>query len=95
MSINDNINFLENINQRFKRTISRNKYRLEITIQPKDNNLDNLIDPNFRNINGLFVLLFKNGSNDPTRDSFEKCYMSLAEIKDFSALTLNHVLISQ
>ena len=30
------------------------------------------IDPTFRSIDRLFVLSFKNGNNDPTRDSFEK-----------------------
>ena len=43
--INDNIKFLENIKQVFKRTISWNKYRFEIITQPKNNNLDYLIDP--------------------------------------------------
>ena len=56
LSINDNIKFLENIKQGFKRTISWNNYRSEITAQPKNNNLDYLIDPTFRNINRLFVL---------------------------------------
>ena len=55
LSINDNIKFLENIKQEFKRTIFWNKYRSEITIQPKNNNLDYLIHPTFRNINRLFV----------------------------------------
>ena len=45
--------------------------------QPKKNNLDYLIDPTFRNINRLFVLSLKNGNGDPTRNSFEKCYMPL------------------
>ena len=44
LSIDDNIKFLENIKQEFKRTISWNKYRSEITTQPKNNNLDYLID---------------------------------------------------
>ena len=35
--INDNIKFLENIKQGFKRTISWNKYRSEVTAQPKNN----------------------------------------------------------
>ena len=35
LSINDNIKFLENVKQGFKRTISRNKYGFEITTQPK------------------------------------------------------------
>ena len=35
LSINDNIKFLENFKQGFKRTISRNKYGFEIITQPK------------------------------------------------------------
>ena len=76
--INDNINFLENIKQGFKRTISWNKYRPEITTQPKNNNLDYLIDPKFRNINRLLVISFKNDNIDPTRDkryNFIKYYV--------------------
>ena len=43
-SIN-NINFLENIKQVFKRTVSWNKYRSKIAKQPKNNDLDYTIDP--------------------------------------------------
>ena len=71
-SINDNIKFLEHIKQEFKRTISWNKYRPEIITQTKNNNLDYLIDPTFRDINRLFVPSFKNGNDDPTSDSFDK-----------------------
>ena len=38
LSINNNIKFLENTKQGFKRTFSSNKYRSEITTQPKNNN---------------------------------------------------------
>ena len=77
LSINNNIKFLRNLKQGFKRTGFWNKYWSEIITQPKNNNLDYLIDPTFRNINRLFVLLFKNGDDDPTRNSFGKYYMSL------------------
>ena len=40
LSINDNIKFLENIKQEFKRITSWNKCRSEITTQTKNNNLD-------------------------------------------------------
>ena len=40
LSINSNIKFFENIKQGFKRTISWNKCRSEITAQAKNNNLD-------------------------------------------------------
>ena len=61
--------------QGFKRTVSWNKYRSEITTQLKRNNLDYMIDPTFKNIDRLFVLSFKNDSNNPMRDSFDKYYM--------------------
>ena len=80
LSINDNIKFLQNIKQGFKRTISWNKCRSEIATQPKNNNLDYLIGPTFRNINKLFVLSFKNGSNYSATDSFDKYYMTLVEM---------------
>ena len=34
----------------------------------------------------MFVLSFKNGDDDPTRNSFDEHYMPLIEIKDFHAL---------
>ena len=95
LSINDNIKFLENIKQEFKRTISWNKYRSEITTQTKKNNSDYLIDPTFRNINRLFVLSFKNDNDDPTRNYFDDYYMVLVEIQDFNALIDNKPFFDQ
>ena len=71
--INDNIKFLENIKQEFKRVICWNNYRSEVTKKNKKNpnNLEHIIDPTFRNINSMFVLSFKNGDNDLKRDSFD------------------------
>ena len=43
------------------------RYRSEIKTQPKNNNLDYLIDPTFRNINTLFAISFKNVNNDLAR----------------------------
>ena len=48
-----------------------------------------LIDPTFKNINRLFVLSFKNGDNNPTRNYFDKYYIPLVEIKDFYVLIEN------
>ena len=68
LSINDNIKFLERLKQRFKRLISWNKYKFEITKQSKTSNLDYNIDPTSRNINRLFVFWFKNGYDDSARN---------------------------
>ena len=43
----------------------------------------------------MFVLSFKNGDNDPARDSFKKYYMPLVEINDFNALIDNKLFFDQ
>ena len=43
----------------------------------------------------MFVLSFKNGIDDPTRNSFDNYYMSLVEIKDFIALIDNKLFFDQ
>ena len=60
--------------QGFKATISWNKYKLEITAQPKNNNVDYMIDPTFWNIKRMFILSFKNRDNDPARRFFDKSF---------------------
>ena len=51
-----------------------------------------MVDPAFKNINRLLVISFKNGDNDPVKNSFGKYYMQLGEIKDFNALIENKSL---
>ena len=51
-----------------------------------------MVDPAFKNINRLLVISFKNGDNDPVKNSFGKYYMRLGEIKDFNALIKNKSL---
>ena len=64
--------------------IEGNSY--EITTQPKNNNLDCMIDPKLRNFNRLFVLSFRNNATDSTNDSLVKYYRPLIQIKVFKAL---------
>ena len=55
LAINDNIKFLENIKQGFKKEIPGNKCISEI--KAKKPNLDYMIDKTFRNISRLFFHL--------------------------------------
>ena len=41
------------------------------------------------------MLSFKNGDDDPIRNSFDEYYMPLVEIKDFNALTDNKPFFDQ
>ena len=54
-----------------------------------------MTDPKFRNINRLFVLSFKNGDGHLGRNSFDKYYILLVEIKDFIALIDNKPFFDQ
>ena len=93
--INDDIEFLENLKQWFKRTISWEQIWIWNNTTKKKNNLDYLIDPTFRIINRLFVLSFKNSDNDATSYSFDKYYIQLVEIKDFIVLIDNKPFFDQ
>ena len=95
MSFNDNIKFSENTKQGFKRIISWKKCRSEVTTQPKNNNLDYLIDPIFKNINRLFVLSFKMVMVILKKNSFDNHSIPSVEIKDFNALFDNKPFFDQ
>ena len=86
MSKENAIKLLEQLKSGFKRTIKWNKYRLQMTIQPQNNNLNYLIDPTFTNVNRLFVLSFERNIIGDNRDSFSDYYVAKVERKDFNAL---------
>lgn len=95
MSINNNIRFIENIKQGFKKYISWNKYWPEVRIQSKNDNLDYLIEQAIRNINRLFLLSIKNGADDPTKNVFDNYYIPLVQIKDFNTFVDNRPFFDQ
>ena len=57
-----------------------------MTIQPQNNNLNYLIDPTFKNINRLFVLLFSRNNNTDSRYSYSNYYAPKVEINGFNVL---------
>ena len=70
----------------FKRTIKWNKYRSQMTIQPKNNNLNYLTDPTFMNVIRLFVLPFPRNNNTDSRYSFSNYYVPKVRVNDFNVL---------
>ena len=62
------------------------EYRSQMTIQPKNNNLNYLIDPTFMNVNRLFVLSFPRYNNTDNRDSFSNYYVPKVRINHFNDL---------
>ena len=86
LSKENDIKLLKQLKSGFKRTIKWNKYKSQMTIQPKNNNLNYLIDPTFTNVNRLFVLSFSRNNNTDNRDSFSNYYVPNVEIKDFNVL---------
>ena len=80
----DDIKLLEQLKSGFKRTIKWNKYRLQMTIQPQNNNLNYLIGPIFMNVNRLFVLSFPRNNDTDSRYSFSNYYVPKVQIKDFN-----------
>ena len=83
LSKENDIKLLEQLKSGFKRTIKWNKYRSQMTIQPKNRNLNYLIDPTFTNVNRLFVLSFPRNNNTDSRYSYSNYYVPKVEINDF------------
>ena len=69
LSAENDYKLLEQLKTGFKRTITWNKYRSEMSNQTRNNNLNYLIDLTFTKVNRLFVLSFENEDN---RTSFSK-----------------------
>ena len=78
---------LEQLKTGFKKTIKWNKYRSQMTAQPRNNNLNYLIDPTFTNVNRLFVLSSARTNPGDKRDSFSHYYVPNVEIKVFNVLS--------
>ena len=85
LSKENDIKLLEQLKSGFKKTIKWNKYRSQMTIQPQ-NNLNNLIDPTFKNVNRLIVLSFTRNNAGDNKDSFSDYYVPNVEIKDIIVL---------
>ena len=83
LSTEDNNKLLGQLKTGFERTIKWNKYKSEMSDQPKNNNLNYLIDPTFNKVNRLSGLPFK---NEDDRISFSKYYTPKVKIKDFNVV---------
>ena len=57
-----------------------------MTTQPRNINLNYLIDPAFSNVNRLFVFPFTRDNAGDNRDSFSHYYVPNVEIKNFNVL---------
>ena len=83
LSSEEDNELLNSLKTGFKRIIRWNKYMSQMSNQVANNNLNNLIDPTFSNVNRLFVLSFQ---NEEDRTSFSNYYLLKIKIKDFNVL---------
>ena len=81
LSKENDIKLLEQLKSGFKRTIKWNKYRSQMTIQPKY-----LIDPTFTNVNRFFVLSFPRNNDTHSRYSYSNYNVPKVGINDFKVL---------
>ena len=86
LSKENDIQLLEQLKTGFKRTIKWNKYRSQMSIQHKNNNLNYLIDPTSTNVNRLFVLSFPRNNNTDGRYSFSNYYVPKVRVNDCNVL---------
>ena len=83
LSKDDDFKLLTNLKSGFKREIIWNKYRLQMTTEAINNNLNILIDPTFTNVNKLFVLAYRTTDD---RQSFSQFYLPRVMVKDCNVI---------
>ena len=83
LSKDDEIKLLTNLKSGFTREIIWNKYRLQMSTEAINNNLNVLIDPTFTNVNRLFVLAYQGFAN---RQSFSRFYLPRVMVKDYNVI---------
>ena len=83
LSKDDEIKLLTNLKSGFTREIEWNKYKLQMSTEAINNNLNILIDPTFTKFNRLFVLAYQTADD---RQSFSQFYLPRVMIKDYNVI---------
>ena len=83
LSKDNEIKLLTNLKSGFKREITWNKYRSQITTEVININLNILIDPTFTNVNRLSVLAYQNADD---RQSYSQFYLPKVMVKDYNVI---------
>ena len=88
LSKKDNKDFIEQQNKGFQRSIYWNEYK---TKEKEENGVDNIfkyisLDPSFQGVNGLFVMAYKKGNNQPTKDDRRKYYLPRIDFKKYNVI---------
>ena len=60
-----------------------NKCWSKVSTQAQNQYFDYLIDPSFKGVNRLFVLLFEKNA---LRTSYNQCFLQTIEIKDYNVM---------
>ena len=81
LSTQDNAKLLPQIKSGFKRTINWNKYQSKPELLAQNPNLNHLVEPNFQEVNRLFVLAFENNTQ---RTSNKRYYLPNVEVKNYN-----------
>ena len=83
---------LQQLKSGFKRTVNWNKYLSKPELLAQNPNLNHLVEPNFQEVNRLFVLAFE---DDAKRKSNKRYYLPNIEIKDYNVMIGGKSLFDQ
>ena len=67
----------------FKRTVNWNKYLSKLELIARNPNLNHLVEPGFNEVNRLFVLAFKNDTQNTSHSGY---YLPNVELKDYNIM---------
>ena len=88
LSKEDNIDFIEQQNKGFQRSIYWNEYKTKEINEDADANVFKYInlDPSFQGVNRLFVMVYNGANGQPTRNGQRKYYLPRIDLEKYNVI---------
>ena len=88
LSKEDNIDFIEQQNKGFQRSIYWNEYKTKEINEDADANVFKYInlDPSFQGVNRLFVMVYNRANGQPTRNGQRKYYLPRIDLEKYNVI---------
>ena len=88
LSKEDNIDFIEQQNKGFQRSIYWNEYKTKEINENADTNVFKYInlDPSFQGVNRLFVMAYNRENGQPTRNGQRKYYLPRIDLEEYNVI---------
>ena len=92
LATRENVKPLDQLKWGFERTINWNKYHSKVSIQPRNQYLEYLIDPSFQEVNRLFGMTCENNTHCTSHKEY---FLPTITIKEYNVMIDGKIFFGQ